>query len=720
MLRTSERMRLRLYLVRAVIITCAATVGRAAIAADAPVVDVPLRRVVLFTSGVGFFEHAGKVTGDCQVEMKFNASEINDLLKSIVFEDRGGGTIAAVGYGSKDPAARTLSTFMINLNGEPTLADLLRQVRGERVELEGTEPVTGTLVGVERRKTRVKDEVLEEDFINVVTASGLRSVKLASVSQFKFTSEKLNADLKQALATLAASHDADKKAVTLRLSGKGERAVRVGYIREAPVWKTSYRLVLDDKKPPLLQGWAIVENTTEHDWDDAVLTLVSGRPISFVMDLYQPLYASRPTVVPEMFAGLQPRTYEQDLGEKEKRFEAAERKQAAMVGTFPPQRRGATGAMSGMGGGMGGMGGGAGGFGGAGQAFNRNQVPAIKLRSVDEQADALQDLGVAAVASGQQVGELFRYAIADPVTIRRQQSAMLPIVNESVEAEKLSIYNSSVEPRHPLNGVRLKNTTGLHWMQGPITVFDEGEYAGDARIEDVAPSASRLISYALDLDVEVAPTFSQSPQEMRSARIVRGTVYTELRLERCQKYMVKNSSKRARNVLIEQPRLPGWKLVAPKKADEETRSMYRFRLAAEPGKPAELVVQEEQITKTEVALATFDDNTIALYMRYDGASPALKKVLTEIVERRRVIASTGDQLSEALRRLKVVETEQTRIRDNMAQLDRNSDLYLRYVKKFSSQEDDVDALQREVDRLTKQKQSQEADLAAWLGSVIAE
>ena len=279
----------------------------------------------------------------------------------------------------------------------------------------------------------------------------------------------------------------------------------MGYIQEAPLWKTSYRLVLKPKGPPLLQGWAIVENTTEHDWQDVDLTLVNGRPISFIMDLYQPLYVARPVVAPETFASLRPQTHGQDLAAKEEEFaRAAER--ANRGEGFGSRGAGARGGMAGMGGGMGmgmgGMGGGGGYFGGGGA-----QKPATT--PIDPGA------GVQAAAHGDDVGELFRYQIREPVVLNRQQSAMLPIVNESVEGDKLSLYNPAVQAKHPLNAVQLVNSTELHLMQGPITIFDGGEYAGDARIEHLAPGSRRPITYALDLDTEITV---QRPAAGRVAR----------------------------------------------------------------------------------------------------------------------------------------------------------------------------------------------------------
>src|SRR6185437_3457087 len=171
-----------------------------------------------------------------------------------------------------------------------------------------------------RKQKAGEHETVETEFLNLLTDEGLRSLPLAGVARIKLLNEELDRELRQALTVLALGHASDKKSMTLNFLGDGKRAVQVGYIQETPIWKTSYRLVLDDEAKPLLQGWALVENTTEEDWKQVSLTLVSGRPISFVMNLYQPLYVPRPVVEPELFASLRPQTYGQDLDQASAEF----------------------------------------------------------------------------------------------------------------------------------------------------------------------------------------------------------------------------------------------------------------------------------------------------------------------------------------------------------------------------------------------------------------
>ena len=280
---------------------------------------------MLYNAGVGFFERRAEIDGNAKVDLKFNVTEINDLLKSMVLQDLGGGKISTVTYASMDPITKTLKTFAIDLTSNPSMAHLLDQVRGEKVEIEAPNRVTGTILGVETREQQVgdKDRVVKTEFLNLLTDAGLRSFPMTSISRIKLTDPKLDAELRQALNVLALGHATDKKTVSLSFEGEGKRPVRVGYIQQSPIWRTTYRLVLSDKKPPFLQGWALVENPTEGDWQDVSLTLVSGRPISFVMNLYQPLYVNRPVVENELFSSLRPQVYGQDLQDTQAKKECA-------------------------------------------------------------------------------------------------------------------------------------------------------------------------------------------------------------------------------------------------------------------------------------------------------------------------------------------------------------------------------------------------------------
>jgi len=274
-------MRIRVGLLFAVIGWSQLTLSAPLFAAE----ELPVKRVVLFTSGVAFFQREGELTGDTSVQLSFRTEQINDLLKSMVLQDFGGGKVAPVVFGSRDPIERTLKSFAIDLTDNPPLAQLLNRMRGVEAEITAPKEIQGVIVGVETQQQKVKDEVIKIYVLNLMTGQGLRAVPLEQVQQIKILDAPLDAEFRNALKALATSHDTQRKPVLLSFAGQGKRRVSVSYILEAPIWKTSYRLELTEKKPPFLQGWAIVENTTDEDWKTVNLTLISGRPISFIMDL---------------------------------------------------------------------------------------------------------------------------------------------------------------------------------------------------------------------------------------------------------------------------------------------------------------------------------------------------------------------------------------------------------------------------------------------------
>ncbi len=669
---------------------------------------LPIKRVVVFNSGVGYFQHQGKIDGDASVNLKFRVENINDLLKSMVLEDRGGGQISTVTYGSRDPITKTLQTFSIDLTKSPTLGQLLSQIRGEQIEIEVPAKIVGTIIGVEkRREPAAEKQVVEVEYLNLLTDEGLRRIALDSVGRIKLSNPQLDAELRQALKVLAAGHSTDKKTVTLKFLGKGEREVRVGYIQQAPVWKTSYRLVLDDKEKPFLQGWAIVENTTDTDWNDVRLSLVSGRPISFTMDLYSPLYARRPLVVPELFASLRPQIYEQDLAFHDGKENGAEQGQISDSSTSPesealPARRGGRPRQKAQG--MGGQG--SGGIGGGVNSF-AFQTPSSVARDSFDSPD-FQKSNQAA-AQGSDVGELFQYDIKDAVTLPRLRSAMLPIINDSIEGKKVSIYNPIVDAKHPLNGIELKNTSNLHLMQGPVTVFESGVYAGDARIPDLSPGSERLLSYAMDLDVEVAPTSDSRPQHLISARVEKGALLAEYKQTRTQSYSVKNSGHTSKTVLVEYPIEPQWKLISPKDPTEKTRDVYRFAVTAKPNEPAELKIEQEQSLREEIAVNNLNDEAMRIYLSAEVVSESVKQALREVTRRKSELAELNRKKQQIEQEIATIGQEQDRIRKNMQTIGKNTDLYNRYVKKFTDQEDQVekhrDDIRTLLEQITKAQQA---------------
>lgn len=653
---------------------------------------LPVKNVVLFSSGVGYFEHFGPVQGDGTTELRFKTAQINDILKSLVLQDLDGGKVSTVQYPSQDPVEKTLASFQVDISENPSLADLINQLRGAKVVLEvAAEKYEGTILGAEERPIIQKPdtEPVPTWFVNLLNGASIKQIELNRVTNLQIQDAKLQDELAKALEALAKARDQDKKSVTINFTGQGERRIRLGYVVESPVWKTSYRLIMGDEATTL-QGWAIVENQTDNDWNDVQLSLVSGRPISFIMNLYQPLYVPRPTVEMELYQSLRPRTYDEGM--------VGDRKEVAMA--EKAQRGGRRGA-----------------FGG-----NAPMSPAPA--AADGMAVAAESqfakpmdptASVQSVASAAKLGELFQYSVGN-VSLPRQKSAMIPIVSDKVEVEKVSIYNQSVLQKHPLNGAQVTNNTDKHLLQGPITVFEAGSYAGDAQIDNVPPGQKRLLSYGIDLQVLVQ-TRPENSSEIVTGKIVKGVLQLTRKSQQKLTYDIENKSDRAKDVVVEHAINSGWNLVETPEPMEKTQSLYRFKVPTAKGEKKSLAVTEENVHAQMVAIFPADIGTLVAYVRTGSIPDDVKKALSEAITRKQAMVDIERQINDRQQQIEKITQEQNRIRENMRTVDKTSQYYNRLLAKLNEQETQIEKLQTETDALKTQLEGSRKDFESYVSSL---
>ena len=278
---------------------------------------LPVRRVVLFKNGVGYFEHLGSVSGAQNVSIDFTTSQLNDVLKSLTVIDLGKGRIAGVNYTSVEPLDRQLGSLRMGLAEDITSGQFLAALKGAHVEVRsGGSTVTGRVLSVESREVKraknADDGSMKVDYLSVITDGGeLRQFEMTPLLGVRLLEGDMREDVSRYLSVLASGREQDLRRMVINSTGQGARQLQVSYISEVPVWKSTYRLVLPRAgEKPFIQGWAIVDNTVGEDWKDIELSLVAGAPQSFVQELSKPTYARRPGVaLPEM-AMLQPQTHE--------------------------------------------------------------------------------------------------------------------------------------------------------------------------------------------------------------------------------------------------------------------------------------------------------------------------------------------------------------------------------------------------------------------------
>ncbi len=637
--------------------------------------DLPLESITLYRSGVGYFEHSGSVNGHETVTLRFEADRVNDILKSMVAIDFGGGRIAGAAYEPHQPLTQRLEDFRINPLHASSVVGLMAQIRGAEVSLRtaGGE-VRGVVLGTEKRPTAIGSsktgEVVEDWAITLVTDSGVSSVAQADIRSFQILDESLAEELRRALSVVAEHRDDRWTGLDVTFDGRDERRVMVAYTHEAPVWKTSYRLVLPDgtNTKPTLQGWAIVENDTDEDWEGVNLSLASGRPVSFVMDLQTPLLLDRPIVAVPAIASLPPEVFQgATIYNDMLKSNLARRSEASRQGFSP-------------------------------SAEAADSVGASRERRAAELSFEEQMANLHPTATGGDVGEQFIYTIDAPVSIQRGQSSMLPILSDAINGRRLSIYKYTGATSRAMRGVELTNDSDLHLMPGPIAVYDSGAYAGDAQIEHIARGAKRLLTYAVDHDLDISREQS-TRGDIRRIRIVNGLLERTHASQQTTTYTINNTDTDARTVLIEQPKSPGWNITSNVKPIEETESLYRFEVSIDGDDVATFAVTTERVWSQSLSVADLAIDELLSYTRNGKASKAVVEAVSTAATMKGRILDLSERIERLNSEAAEITNEQNRIRSNMNSIDRRSDLYERYMTKLNEQEtrlEDIRELRQNV------------------------
>ena len=655
----------------------------------------PIRRVVLYKHGVGHFDREGTVTGSQPVSLTFKQREVSDVLKSLTVLDHGGGVVTAVGYDSTTPVDQLLAEISLNIPDEGSLVGLLPQLKGARVAVRAVasdNPTEGTLLGLDTTEKETAGGVAKQVRLSVLTDAGkVQTFDLFDVS-VQLLDDGLRRDLDFYLKTHLAAKKKDSRTFTLMAEGDGERSITASYVLEAPVWKATYRILLNEEgqKEPLLQGWAVVDNTSDEDWSDIDLALVAGLPVSFTHDLYTPRFIRRPNVEVKETTGVLPPTVEAG-------FEA-------MLSLDDSE-----GIPMGAG------------------------APAPAMRQMTKRDRARYEavthggsVGRSAASSVQtqtrerQVGDLFEYRISKPVTVKRNQSALVPIVLKPFGGTSVLLYQKHARAENPIRCVEFRNTTGLTLEGGPLTVLDAGSYVGEAMLDTLKPTEERLVGYAVELAVRVTDSIDTRQTAVSRVVIQHGTLTTYSGQVHTTTYTFASKSDAEQIVYLDHPRPGGWELAETPAPHETTENFWRFKFTLPPNTHTRFAATCRTTSSQGWGLANISAEQFGLWVKAGyldtASSAALKQVLA-------VRATTAGH-DETLRRLDAERTklhaEQTRIRENLTSLgDRTTEKELRerYVRTLGKQEDRLEEMEKERVATTAARDAAAGELNALLGGM---
>ena len=673
-------------------------VSTALLAATALAGDLPIREVILYKHGVGYFVRAGELRAGEAARLDFKAPEMNDVLKSLTLEDKNGGKVTGLRYDSSEPLAQKLSDFPFHVDGQQSLSAFLDQMKGGRVELKyGVETVSGIIVSA-RISPAEEKRPEREQVILLVDSGEIRTFDLAAATAIRLSDSAAQGQLKDYLLALSQARSKEKRSVYIDSSEVKARQIVASYMIPTPVWKSSYRLIFGEKADPTLEGWAIVDNTTGEDWSNVRLLLVSGRPISFLSQLYEARYRQRPMAELAEEYALGPVVYEGGVGAG----------QAGGMGAG--QGRGVLGAPQGAPAPP------------PASAARQEMAKDAEMRSKERKSFSAMDEGkdfkrvdlmsaLASTAEGRELGELFEYRFASPVTVRKSESAMLPFLQQQLAARKLLVYTDG-SGQHPMNAAELSNSTGETLDGGPITVFDANAYAGEALIETLKAGDKRLISYAVDLGARITTALDSSRDFVREIHFRRGILTTRAALQETKTYTIHNVDQKAKTLVIEHPQRPEYKVLNQKPV-ETTSKAYRFELKLMPGSTQKFSVIEERVYETSTAITDMTPDVLVTYVHNKALGDSARKQLEQIADQKRQTASADADGRRLETDINELIQDQGRIRQNIVSLNQVSgqqEQVQKYSRQLAVQETKLAGLRDQLGELRRKKSQLESQL----------
>jgi hypothetical protein len=663
---------------------------------------LPVTRVILYKNGVGYFEHAGQVRGSQDVNVDFTTAQLNDVLKSLTVLDLGKGRITGVSYNSNAPLERRLGSLHLAVGENPTTAQFLNALRGARLEVrDGSESASGRLLSIDEREIPIKgDQKITVDQISIVSDSGeVRVFDLTPTTSVRVAEKEMNDEVGKYLGLVASTRDQDVRRMTISTAGEGERNLLVSYISEVPVWKSTYRIVIPNEGKPLLQGWAIVDNTVGEDWKNVELSLVAGAPQSFVQELSQPYYTRRPVVAMPQNAMITPQTHEATMEEAKT---AAPPPAAAT--SSPSNGRNYTeltevqngqlqagvigGIASGSGGGV---------AGGMYKSWIAHPDASVVAQSLEAGT---------ATAQTRDLGDLFEYKLQDRVTIRKNQSALVPILQARIDAEKVSVWNPSEGA--VLRALWVDNTSALTLDGGSFNVLEGDAFAGEGLMDPIKPGEKRLLSYAADLGVLVDAKQKAENQRVTKVFIAHGTMMQSTQEREENTYTIRNRDASPRTVVIEHPARAGWKLTDDEKPAESSASFHRFRLTVQPKETATLQVKEYRPITNSYQLSNVTDDQIKFFLSQKMINHAIEQALRKVIAQKNGIAALDAEVASHKSKISGISDDQQRVRENMKALKGSAEekaLVARYVRELNEQEDRVQSLHHEMADLQQKREA---------------
>ncbi|MFX1280944.1 MAG: hypothetical protein ACFFA3_16450 [Promethearchaeota archaeon] len=657
-----------------------------------------VRKVIIFKHGVSYYILEGIVKGTDTFEIEFKIDEMDDILKSLfVLDTSEKGYISSISYDAALDTSQLLKSIMLNIPDIDSFTSLVAQIKGAAVDLTvgGAKKISGTIMGIETVEKAMKNEkIVEKKLVLLEDQEFIKKISFDEIKSLDILNEDIKKDLKFFLDTVIAGKKKDAKKIIINCESGGddenERNIFVSYIRESPIWKTSYRLIMSKQQAIenkcLLSGWSLIENTTNQDWENIELSLVAGMPVSFKYEFYRPIFIERPVIRPPKVLSAKPTEIEEGLEKEEFReFAMADmapakamkrRAKMAAPGAPPP-----VGAVSG-----------AGGYG----------------RSTFSDDELLDKVKTQTQTQTKDLGELFEYNITKPVSIKRKQSALVPILTESIKAKKILLYNKNEHDKNPNACIEITNNTNLTLERGPATIIYDDNLAGEAIIPFLNKDDIRLLNYAIEQAVII--THEQKSENLSVHKVTFGSGYSyeHYYSNLTTIYKIRNKTDEEKELYLDHPKNYNFEFIEKPMDPEETPNYWRFKISLKPKDAITFTLKEQREDYTSNYLWNWAKEDflkrVGFYVKKKFIDAELETQLKEIgtlIQKLNDFNTKRDKLYEER---DLMNNEQARLRENISVLGDDSQsitLKERYVKKLNDQENRFETISAELKKLEK-------------------
>ena len=619
-----------------------------------------ITRASFYKHGVGFFNRKATVDGDDEIQVYFDLDQMDDILKSLTVTDLGGGYIANVAYDSHKEESNRFS-----LKENESLNSILSQLKGISISLVIKDKVIeGTVMGLQRRVEKINEIPIETDYLILSTDTGIEQYSIPLVRNIKIKDKEVAEELERCLKASLKKHTKGKKRITIYCRGDGKRDIIISHLSAVSAWKTCYRMVLTERTK-LLLAWGLIDNDTEEDWKDISISLIDGKPISFTYNLYAPHYPVRPHVEIEKEVAVKPvmleaGSYKKKMSAKE--FARLEETPCEVMEDLCLDDAGPLGG------------------------------------SLDDDANHFGSTSIRSQVEMKDAGDMCEYSISNPVTVRKNESASLPLFQESFEGGAILVYNATERPVNPMSVIDFTNTTGMSLNGGPLLVIEGDNYVGEAMLPSMKADEKRFIPFSVELGVKVAEKNKSDNLPIHFIKITDGVMHQYYYHHDIKEYRITNRGKE-KTLIIEHPRNEHYELLEPKKADEETDNFYRFKIILKAQSEQTFTVTMQNRTYIQIFLPNQNKDDLQLLMDKKYLTRELTNKVNSVIDLLRRRSEMEAEIEKRREEIDELTDDQERIRENLNSLGnekQEKQIKSRFLDKLTAHEDKMENFNEEI------------------------